>query len=83
MDGMYKCICDYYYCFIVIIIRVVVVVVIMSIMTCCYWSTGYTLPHSLLVRLVHRFVDVDWRLDYSRFINAMALITKAIGRFEF
>ncbi|KAF5401421.1 Calpain family cysteine protease [Paragonimus heterotremus] len=45
-------------------------------------QAGYTLPHSLLSRLVHRFVDVDWRLDYAKFINAMALITKTIGKFR-
>ncbi|THD23241.1 Calpain-9 [Fasciola hepatica] len=45
-------------------------------------QAGYTLPHSLLSRLVHRFVDVDWRLEYSRYINAMALITKSIAIFK-
>ncbi|TGZ73709.1 hypothetical protein CRM22_001356 [Opisthorchis felineus] len=45
-------------------------------------QAGYTLPHSILSRMVHRFVDVDWRLDYSKFINAMALITKTIAIFK-
>ncbi|KAF6776516.1 hypothetical protein AHF37_04057 [Paragonimus kellicotti] len=45
-------------------------------------QAGYTLPHSLLSRLVHRFVDVDWRLDYAKFLNAMALITKTIAIFK-
>lgn len=45
-------------------------------------QAGYTLPHSLLSRLVHRFVDVDWRLEYGKFIIAMALITKTIAIFK-
>ncbi|CAL8101878.1 unnamed protein product [Calicophoron daubneyi] len=45
-------------------------------------QAGYILPHSLLSRLVHRFVNVDWRLSYPHFISAMSLITKTIANFK-
>ncbi|CAH8491617.1 unnamed protein product [Heterobilharzia americana] len=45
-------------------------------------QAGYTLPHTLFSKLVHRFVNVDWRLDYPHFISAMALITKAVAIFK-
>ncbi|CAH8832215.1 unnamed protein product [Trichobilharzia szidati] len=45
-------------------------------------QAGYTLPHTLFSKLVNRFVNVDWRLDYPHFISAMALITKAVAIFK-
>ncbi|CAH8461281.1 unnamed protein product [Schistosoma intercalatum] len=45
-------------------------------------QAGYTLPHTLFSKLVNRFVNVDWRLDYPHFISAMSLITKAVAIFK-
>lgn len=40
---------------------------------------GFYLPYAILARLVHRFVDAEWRISFGNFIQIMALLTKAIG----